>query len=187
MSQRIASKKIGIDRRSILHGNMAWLGLGTAVACGNLSSTAEPAQANPTPPGTGRTNREVVEAYFTALETGRFEVLQEIFAEDARQIMPYAFGDFPKSFDGREGIYQQYSTLPNLFSRMSFPRTIYATENPDVLFVQFRGDIEIRDGGRYQNDYIGIFQFENGLIKEYTEYFNPILVSQAFNVPIPTD
>jgi ketosteroid isomerase-like protein len=101
--------------------------------------------------------------------------------------MPYAFGDFPKSFDGREGIYQQYSTLPNLFSRMSFPRTIYATENPDVLFVQFRGDIEIRDGGRYQNDYIGIFQFENGLIKEYTEYFNPILVSQAFNVPIPTD
>jgi ketosteroid isomerase-like protein len=98
--------------------------------------------------------------------------------------MPYAFGNFPKSFDGREGIYNQYRSLPKTFSKMSFPRTIYSTENPDVFFVQFKGDIEIRKGGRYQNDYIGIFRFENGLIKEYVEYFNPILVSKAFNVPL---
>ncbi|NJM88223.1 MAG: SnoaL-like domain-containing protein [Hydrococcus sp. RU_2_2] len=131
-----------------------------------------------------QTNREKVESFFIALETGRFEILKEIFAEDAQQINPYSWGQFPKSFNGREGIYQQYSSLPQTFGKMSFPRTIYATENPDVIFVQFKGDIEIKAGGRYQNDYIGIFKFENGLIKEYYEYFNPILVSKAFNVPI---
>ncbi|WP_179228547.1 nuclear transport factor 2 family protein [Leptolyngbya ohadii] len=177
-------RKLSRDRRSILRGGLAFLGLGATIIHPSLSSAMEISPMTTSPSTTGRTNRDVVEAYFIALETGRFEVLREIFAEDAKQIMPYSFGNFPRSFDGREGIYRQYSSLPEIFSKMSFPRTIYPTENPDVLFVQFKGDIEIKAGGRYQNDYVGIFRFENGLIKEYTEYFNPILVSEAFNVPI---
>ncbi|BAU14388.1 hypothetical protein LEP3755_49350 [Leptolyngbya sp. NIES-3755] len=172
------SRKMWSDRRSTIKGGLGLFGFGATAGFAKLQSIATAA------PAPRRTNRDSVEAYFVALETGKFEVLREIFAEDARQIMPYAFGDFPRSFDGREGIYKQYSSLPKLFSKMSFPRTIYPTENPNVLFVQFKGDIEIRAGGRYQNDYVGIFRFENGLIKEYTEYFNPILVSKAFNVPI---
>ncbi|MCU0550523.1 MAG: nuclear transport factor 2 family protein [Leptolyngbya sp. Prado105] len=171
-------------RRSLIQAGLALLGLGATTACTRLSNANEATQRMTSRSTTGKTNQDIVEAYFTALETGRFEVLREIFAEDARQVMPYAFGNFPRSFDGREGIYKQYSSLPKLFTKMSFPRTIYPTENPDVLFVQFRGDIEIRAGGRYQNDYVGIFKFKNGLIHEYIEYFNPILVSQAFNVPI---
>jgi uncharacterized protein len=177
------SRKVEIKRRSMLQAGLALCGLGVAAGCHNLSNgTTKTAQANTSQPQ--KTNRDTVEAYFIALETGNFEVLREIFAEDAKQVMPYSFGNFPKSFDGREEIYNQYSSLPKTFSKMSFPRTIYPTENPNVLFVQFKGDIEIRTGGRYQNDYVGIFRFENGLIKEYTEYFNPILVSKAFNVPI---
>ena len=177
------SRKVRLNRRSIIQAGLAFCGLGATVGCHNLNNnTTQTAQANS--PQLQKTNRDTVEAYFTALETGNFEVLKEIFAEDAKQIMPYSFGNFPRSFDGREGIYKQYSSLPNTFSKMSFPRTIYPTENPNVLFVQFKGDIETRKGGRYQNDYVGIFRFENGLIQEYTEYFNPILVSKAFNVPI---
>jgi uncharacterized protein len=169
---------VKLDRRSMIQAGLAFLGMGAAVSCSHAGSTVAQASSNQS------SNRDAVEAYFIALETGKFEALREIFAEDARQIMPYSFGDFPRSFDGREGIYNQYRSLPEMFSKMSFPRTIYPTENPNVLFVQFKGDIEIRNGGRYQNDYVGIFRFENGLIKEYTEYFNPILVSKAFNVPI---
>lgn len=44
-----------------------------------------------------QTNREKVESFFIALETGRFEILKEIFAEDAQQINPYSWGQFPKS------------------------------------------------------------------------------------------
>lgn len=174
------NRTVKLDRRSMIQAGLAFLGMSAAIGCSHAGSTV--AQANPSI--NQRSNRDAVEAYFTALETGKFEVLREIFAEDARQIMPYSFGDFPRSFDGREGIYNQYRSLPETFSKMSFPRTIYPTENPNVLFVQFKGDIEIRSGGRYQNDYVGIFRFENGLIQEYTEYFNPILVSEAFNVPI---
>lgn len=186
-------KNVKYARRSLIRTGLALLGLGATAgyACVNRNAVAARqitnAQLNAQSSAQStavETNRDKVEAYFVALETGRFEALREIFAEDAKQLMPYSFGDFPSSFEGREGIYRQYSSLPEIFGKMAFPRTIYPTENPDVLFVQFSGDIEIKAGGRYQNDYIGIFKFENGLIKEYTEYFNPILVSRAFNVPI---
>jgi uncharacterized protein len=177
------NRKVNLDRRSMIQASLAFLGLSTTVGCSHLSNS-QPETSQVGAFSTQKRNRDAVEAYFTALETGKFEVLKEIFAADAKQVMPYAFGNFPRSFDGREGIYKQYSSLPKTFSKMSFPRTIFLTENPDLVFVQFRGDIEIRKGGRYQNDYVGIFRFENGLIKEYTEYFNPILVSKAFNVPI---
>jgi ketosteroid isomerase-like protein len=138
----------------------------------------EPAQQPiPTAP-----NKTVVDQFFIALETQNFGLLKEIFAEDARQLNPYVPEGFPKSFDGREGIYRQYSSLPQLFGQMKFPRTIYSTEDPDFIFVQFRGQIAIKAGGVYENDYLGTFRLANGRIVEYTEYFNPIVMAKAFGI-----
>lgn len=67
---------------------------------------------------------------------------------------------------------------------MRFPRTLFATEDPQFIFVKFRGEIEITAGGRYENDYLGTFRLENGKIKEYTEYFNPIVMAKAFGIEL---
>jgi ketosteroid isomerase-like protein len=67
---------------------------------------------------------------------------------------------------------------------MKFPRTLYATEDPQFIFVKFRGIIEIRAGGTYENDYLGTFRLEKGKIVEYTEYFNPIVMARAFGIPL---
>src|SRR5258708_15062591 len=82
------------------------------------------------------TNKAIVDQFFIALETQNFGLLKEIFADNGRQLNPYVPEGFPKSFDGREGIYQQYSSLPQLFGRMEFPRTLLATEDPDFIFVK---------------------------------------------------
>jgi uncharacterized protein len=129
-------------------------------------------------------NREVVESFFQALESQNFEILKEIFHENGKQLNPFAPSSFPSSFDGAEGMYKQYSGLTANFGQMSFPREIYSTENPDFFFVKFRGVIQILAGGTYENDYIGTFLLEDGKIKEYTEYFNQITMSKAFNVPL---
>jgi ketosteroid isomerase-like protein len=115
-------------------------------------------------------NRKVVDSFFVALETQQFHILKAIFAEKGRQLNPYAPAGFPKSFDGAEAIYKQYSGLTQNFGRMKFPRRILATEDPDLFFVQFKGAIDIKAGGRYENDYIGIFRLANGKIIEYIEY-----------------
>jgi len=88
-------------------------------------------------------NKQVVDSFFTTLENQQFELLKEIFAADGRQLNPYAPEGFPKSFNGAEGIYKYYSGLTVNFGKMMFPRKIYATEDPDFFFVQFRGEIEI--------------------------------------------
>ena len=67
---------------------------------------------------------------------------------------------------------------------MRFPRNLYTTEDPSVVFARFRGEIEIKAGGKYENDYIGIFRLENGQIVEYTEYFNPIVMARAFGISL---
>lgn len=126
----------------------------------------------------------VIEAFFEALETQQFDRLLEIFTEDARQINAYIPDGFPESFDGRAAIHKQYSSLPQNFGQMNFPRTIYSTSNPDVYFVKFQGEIEIKAGGEYNNDYIGIFRLKDGLIHEYTEYFNPIVMAKAFGITL---
>jgi ketosteroid isomerase-like protein len=131
-----------------------------------------------------QTNQQVVDRFFVALETQQFEWLKDIFAENGRQLNPYVPEGFPRSFDGREAIYRQYSSLPQNFGQMKFPRTIHATEDPDFFFVVFKGDIEIKAGGKYENDYIGTFRLQNGQILEYTEYFNPLVMARAFGIEL---
>jgi ketosteroid isomerase-like protein len=134
--------------------------------------------------GVTMSNRKVVDNFFVALETQNFELLKEVFAENGRQLNPYVPEGFPKSFDGREAIYKQYSSLPQQFGQMKFPRTIYATEDPNFFFVKYKGDIEIKAGGKYENDYLSTFKLENGKVVEYTEYFNPIVMAKAFGIAL---
>lgn len=129
-------------------------------------------------------NRKVIDNFFVALETQRFELLRDVFAEDGRQINPYSPEGFPKSFDGIDAIYKQYSGLVANFGQMQFPRQIFATEDPDFFFVQFKGVIEIKAGGKYENDYLGTFKLENGKVMEYTEYFNQIVMAKAFHIDL---
>ncbi|MGC3945765.1 MAG: nuclear transport factor 2 family protein [Chryseolinea sp.] len=129
-------------------------------------------------------NREVVNNFFVALETQQFEMLREIFDKNGRQLNPYSPDGFPESFDGAEGIYRQYSGLTANFGEMKFPRQIFATEDPNFFFVKFRGEIEIKAGGRYENDYLGTFKLVNGKVVEYTEYFNQLVMAKAFNIDL---
>lgn len=127
-------------------------------------------------------NRKVVDNFFVALETQQFEILKEVFADNGRQLNPYSPDGFPRSFDGAEAIYQQYSGLTAHFGKMKFPRVIYATEDPNFFFVQFKGEIVIKSGGHYKNDYLGTFKLYDGKIIEYTEYFNQVVMAKAFNI-----
>ena len=130
------------------------------------------------------TNKKIVDSFFVALETAQFGLLKEIFAANGRQLNPYSPDSFPKSFDGAEGIYRQYSGLTENFGQMRFPRIIYATEDPDFFFVKFRGEIEIKAGGKYGNDYLGTFKLKDGKIIEYTEYFNQVVMAKAFHIKL---
>lgn len=153
-----------------------------AIAC--TPNKSKLMASTPSPDSLRAANRAAVEGFFQALETQSFDRLRQLFAPNGRQLNPYVPKGFPPSFDGAAAIHKQYSSLPQNFGAMRFPRTIYATEDPGFFFVVFKGDIEIKAGGRYQNDYLGTFKVDQGRITEYTEYFNTLIMAKAFNIQL---
>lgn len=133
---------------------------------------------------TANVNRQVVDSFFSAMEAQKFEVIKEIFTENAVQLLPYAPEGFPNRLEGSEAIYKQFSGLTAYFGHMKFTREIYATENPNFFFVKFKGNMEVKSGGNYKNDYLATFKLEKGKIIEYAEYFNPIVMAKAFGIKL---
>ncbi len=60
------------------------------------------------------------------------------------------------------------------------------TINPDGsrLFLEMRGDITMRSGVEYRNRYVLRIDFQDGKIRGYREYYNPITSGHAFGRPI---
>jgi ketosteroid isomerase-like protein len=131
-----------------------------------------------------RRNRHLVERFFLALEGQNFEVLLAIFAPAAKKLMPYAPPGFPETVEGAAAIYKQFSELPELFTRVSFPRQVYLTDDPDFIFAKFTGKLDQKGGGTYENDYVATFKLENEQIMEYCEYFNPFIMATAFGITL---
>ena len=129
-------------------------------------------------------NRQVVERFFLTMETQNFEVIKEIFAPEGKQLMPYAPAGYQNSVDGLEAVYKQFSELPSRFSHFRYPRRLYTTDDPNLIFAKFTGEIGMRSGGTYANNYVGTFKLENGKILEYAEYFNPFIMAEAFDIKL---
>lgn len=129
-------------------------------------------------------NRLVVERFFHTMETQDFEVIKEIFALEGKQLMPYAPKGYQSSVNGLDAVYKQFSELPSRFAYFRYPRHLYTTDDPNLIFAKFTGEIGLHDGSVYANDYVGTFKMENGKILEYAEYFNPFIMAKAFDIDL---
>jgi uncharacterized protein len=126
-------------------------------------------------------NRAVVEEFFAALEAKDLIRFYAVWAEAGTQHMPFAPEGFPHLLEGKAAIRRQYGDLPKNYTSMRFPRTILATADPEVFFVEYRGEIVLAGSGkRYDNTYIGKFHVKAGKVIRFDEYFNPIVLQNAF-------
>ena len=136
-------------------------------------------------PSTAEQNKDAVRQFFKALEDKNIDTLVDLFAEEAVHINPYHSGIFPKGANGKAGIRAYWTpTFPN-FDVMEFPiEEIYAMENPNMVFVKYKGSIQLKNNaGYYNNDYYSTFKFnDQGKIIEYVEIFNPIEAAKGFGL-----
>ncbi len=130
-------------------------------------------------------NKESVKAFFKALEDKNIDQLTDLFAADAVHVNPYASGLFSEGAKGKEEIKAYWQVAFANFGDMSFPiDQIYAMEDPSLVFIQYAGVIQLKDGpGTYENNYYSLFKFDqDGLITEYVEIFNPIVAARGFGL-----
>lgn len=45
---------------------------------------------------------------------------------------------------------------------------------------EYRGEIDLKGGGSYNNDYVGVFRVVDGKIALFKEYFNPQILVDSF-------
>lgn len=125
-------------------------------------------------------NKAVIEKFFTALESLDIPAFLSVWAEDGKQVMPLSPGSFPKELNGKDAIYNQYKGLPENYTSMKFPRKYFPTEDPNTVIVQYGGVIPLKGGGEYNNNYVGIFRIRDGKVQQFTEYFDPFILEEAF-------
>ncbi len=127
---------------------------------------------------------QAVEKFFSALESLDIPAFLTVWSDDGRQVMPLSPAGFPTELNGKEAIHNQYKGLPGNFASMRFPRRVFPTESPDKVIVQYAGEIPIKAGGRYDNNYVGVFEIKDGRIERFTEYFDPFILAKAFGVKL---
>lgn len=130
-------------------------------------------------------NKETVKQFIQLLEKEDITAFINLFADDGKQINPYASGLFPKGATGKRELTDYWTPVPANFDGMAFSiEEIYAMEDPNIVFVKYKGRIKLKnDAGYYENDYYSTFKFnESGLITEYVEIFNPIVAARAFGL-----
>jgi hypothetical protein len=129
-------------------------------------------------------NRAVVERFFAALEAKDLAAFLDVWADDGVQVMPFAPADFPSRLDGKDAIRAQYGSLPDNYRYMRFPREITPMQDPERFVVRYTGQIGLASGGRYDNTYVGLFTVADGRVREFVEFFDPVVLQNAFGATL---
>lgn len=127
-------------------------------------------------------NQQLVHDFLALLAAKNIAAWIQLWADDGVQEMPYSPPGFPTRIEGKTAIHRHYSSLPDAYSRMAFPDLkIYPMLDPNLLLAEYRGEIDIAATNRaYNNYYCALFHLRDGLIVLFKEYFNPIILSEAF-------
>ena len=123
-------------------------------------------------------------AFLDLLSTKDMDAWADLWAEDAVQDMPFAPEGFPSRVVGKDALIRHYAELPRQTGRMEFlDRTARLLDGSDTVLMEYRGEIEIiPTGRRYDNRYVGLFEFDaSGKIVLFREYFDPNVLSVAWS------
>lgn len=128
-------------------------------------------------------HQQVIQDFLRLLEEKDIDAWIKLRADDGVQEMPYSPSNFPCRIEGKAAIYRHYQGLPNAYSRMTFPDlTIYPMLDPNWLLAEYRGEIDIATTGKaYNNRYCALFHLRDAQIVLFREYFNPIILNEAFS------
>lgn len=120
-------------------------------------------------------NMRTVRTFYELQEAGDFERWMELWADDAGQDIPYAPEGFPTQVRGKADLYRLYRPLFEGFAEIRIQDLrIDPLADPDRVLVRWHTHGPLKNGGLYENDLVGVFEFgEDGSISHLTEYLNP--------------
>jgi ketosteroid isomerase-like protein len=145
--------------------------------------------STPSPTGdqAGQRERNVraVEAYFRMLNERDLDGWVELWADDARFLMPFMPEGFPNRVEGRAPLERaQRELLAAYGDYREDLQAVYPLADATRVLAQWHTTARVAAGpftGReYDTDLVGIFRFrDDGKLVEVTEYFNAVQFLKA--------
>ncbi len=101
----------------------------------------------------------------------------ELFTEDGVMEFPYALEGRPKRVAGRAALAEYLGSLNDRLAIDSNSEpVVHWTRDPNVVIVEFSIVAHLRSNGEQHDQvYIDVLTLENGKIKNFRDYWNPIL------------
>jgi hypothetical protein len=130
-------------------------------------------------------NEATILLFTSYIEQRNIPAFLDLFADDGAQYNYFQLGMLPGEIKGKAALKEFWMPIPDKFSGMRFPiETIYPMLDPSCCVVKYRGYTTLKDAdNHYNNEYLALFFFtDDGKIKEYHEYSNPVITAKAFNM-----
>jgi ketosteroid isomerase-like protein len=127
-------------------------------------------------------NVDTVYTFLRLLEEKDIDAWIELWADHADHYYPFGIHMFPHHLAGKAAIYDRWKNTPGMFETLAFPVQETWVDG-DTVIARFESDSILKGGRRYLNNYISIFKFDDaGKIREYWEYFDPIIAGEDFKL-----
>lgn len=123
-------------------------------------------------------NLAVVERVFAAIGQSDADAQVANYTEDI--VIEFPYTDPPGEKRGRQVIRDYLAGAFTVFKFNLEITDVHATTNPDKLIVEFVGQgTYLPNGAPYENTYIAVFEFRDGLIFRQREFFNPLMAAKS--------
>ncbi|BBX28459.1 nuclear transport factor 2 family protein [Mycolicibacterium alvei] len=114
---------------------------------------------------------------------GEFDTAMALFAEEIEVRLPFQDErtGFWSHIRGQRGVRQLFAGVAALFDPhpLLLDEVFPATDGKTVV-ARYHGDFVARGTGKpYQNTYIAVFEFDDGLIRSWTEFHNPMVLAES--------
>jgi ketosteroid isomerase-like protein len=139
---------------------------------------------------TAEQNVELVESFLDALNHWDFDRLAGIVDENVVFTIPFGPEEFVGHVEGRENWFatvKDWSTHLNGSENLHEVRVDSLASSPDQVIAFYKSDMEMKNGYRYKNDYIGRFVVTDGRVTRFDEYFDsvPFVFSLGGTITFP--
>lgn len=126
----------------------------------------------------------IIQRLFDALNDlakGNTTPWAEMFLPIGSMEFPYAPPAYPKSLDGKSAIADYIKEYPNHIAlhRVTCDNVFYCNH---VRIVEFHAEATAVTTGRdFSMHYVAVIEVEDGLIRTYRDYWNPLVALEAMN------
>jgi len=131
------------------------------------------------------TAREAMTQFLELMVQGDVARWLSLWSDDAVFEYPFAPPGYPPEVRGIEAITKHFQSFPEFVRFFEFVDVqMHAQPDPEMLITEFacRGEM-VADGRPYNQRYIGVLHMTGGKISHYRDYWNPLVVLDAFPAP----